>query len=173
MGWLLSVQSNPVPHQHPFNAANQHEIWLTRPDHRCWCSDHWQSSCPYLAPIPPWHVVQQALLTTTDFSTIDAAGIVSPCARILSKELHQGLSPSVSAIRRKMSIPSKDKCNYCGGTGHLEKDCRCKQCRLSHEDTQAERKEGNKKGKGKKGKEKEKNEEQTPCKIVYNYLEPL
>ena len=111
MGWLPAVQSNPLPHWHLFNTANQHEIWLTRPDHRCWCSDHWQSSCPYLAPIPPWHVVQQALLTTTDFSTINTAGIVSLHACILSKELCQRPSPSVSTIRRKTSTPSKDKCN--------------------------------------------------------------
>ena len=60
-----------------------------------------------------------------------------------------------------MSTPSKDKCNYCGGTGHWEKDCRCKQCGLSCKEAQAECK-GGKKSKGKKGKEKEKKEEQTP-----------
>ena len=109
-----------------------------------------------------YNVVQQALLATTNFSTINATRIVSLCACILSEEVCQGPSPSVSTIRRKMSTPSKDKCNYCGGMGHWEKDCQCKQCRLSCEEAQAERKGGNKKGKGKKGKEKEKKEEQTP-----------
>ena len=61
-----------------------------------------------------------------------------------------------------MSTPSKDKCIYCEGTGHWEKDCWCKQRRLSCKEAQAEHKGGNKKGKGKKGKEKEKKEEQTP-----------
>ena len=55
-----------------------------------------------------------------------------------------------------MPNSSKDKCNYCGGTGHWEKDCKRKQHDLSQEEAQAEQK-----GKGKKRKGKEKKNEMT------------
>ena len=65
-----------------------------------------------------YEIVQQTILATiTDFSKIDWATTRS---RILSEALRQGSQPSVHSIRAK-SNAGKDKCNYCGGTGHRER----------------------------------------------------
>jgi gag-polypeptide of LTR copia-type/Zinc knuckle len=81
-----------------------------------------------------YEIVQQTILATiTDFSKIDWASTKN-C--ILSKELQQGLQPNINAIRTK-SNNCKDKCNYCGGTGHWEKDCRRKERGLSREEAQS------------------------------------
>ena len=68
-----------------------------------------------------YEIVQQTILTTvTDFSMISWPDIQS-C--ILSEELHQGRMLGSSTIRAKPANSFKTKCNYCGGTGHWEKEC--------------------------------------------------
>ena len=67
-----------------------------------------------------YEVVQQTILATlSDFSKIDWG---NTCSRILSEELHQGTSAGIAAICARASGQGKDKCNFCGGIGHWEKD---------------------------------------------------
>ena len=100
-----------------------------------------------------YKVVQQTLLATIDFPKATTATISNIRSRILSEELCQGSTSGVSAIKRKPDA-NKGKCNYCGGTGHWEKDCKRKERGLSREEAKAERK-----GKWKKGKGTEKKDE--------------
>ena len=104
-----------------------------------------------------YDVVQQALFATTYFFTmnvtINAAGIASLCACILTEELHQGPLPSVSVIRKNAITLLKEKCSYCGGPAHWEKDFWHKQHGLSHKEAQAECKGEDKKEKRKDEKE--------------------
>ena len=82
-----------------------------------------------------YEIVQQTILATiTDFTKIDWANTRS---RILSEELRQGSQSSVNAIRPGRRSNS---CNWCGGGGHWERDCRKKQRGLSKEEAQSERK---------------------------------
>ena len=80
-----------------------------------------------------YEIVQQTILATiTDFTKIDWASI---CSCILSKELRQGSQASINAIRPGRRSNS---CNWCGGAGHWERDCRKKQRGLSKEEAQSE-----------------------------------
>ena len=108
----------------------------------------WSCSLP-----DSYEVVQQTLLATIDFPKATTATISNICSCILSEELRQGSTSGVSAIKCKPDA-NKGKCNYCGGTGHWEKDCKRKECGLSREEAKAERK-----GKWKKGKGTEKKDE--------------
>jgi Pol polyprotein, beta-barrel domain len=107
-----------------------------------------------------YEIVQQTILATiTDLSKIDW---VTTQNCILSEELRQGSQPNVNTIRTK-SNNGKDKCNYCGGTEHWEKDCRRKTHGLSREEAQSERKQRASDRKGKvKAKEKKDMKETTP-----------
>ena len=80
-----------------------------------------------------YEIVQQAILATiTNFVKIDWANTHS---RILSEELWQGSQSSINAIR---SGRKPNSCNWCGGGGHWERDCRKKQRGLSKEEAQSE-----------------------------------
>ena len=84
-----------------------------------------------------YEIVQQTILATIDdFSEIKWSNI---CSRILSEELHQTSTPGVNVIHKKGTGTAKTKCTYCGGKGHLEKDCHRKACGLSKEEARTER----------------------------------
>ena len=71
-----------------------------------------------------YEVIQQTLLTTIDFNKVNPMVIDNICSRIMSEEACQASSPSTSAIKK---ATAKIKCQYCGGSGHWEKDCYRKQ----------------------------------------------
>ena len=98
-----------------------------------------------------YEVVQQTILANVrDYKTLTSANMRS---RLLSEELRQGTTTGVNAIRPGKKAASTDSCNWCGGTGHWERDCKRKQRGLSREEAQSERKKGNK-GKGKQKNDK-------------------
>ena len=72
-----------------------------------------------------YEVVQQTILANVkDYKTLTSHDIRS---RLLSEELRQGTTVGVNAIRPGKRAVSTDSCNWCGGTGHWERDCRRKQ----------------------------------------------
>ena len=57
-------------------------------------------------------------------------------ARIISEELRQ-TTTAVNAIR---PVKKSATCSWCGGGGHLERECRKKLCGLSKEEAHSKRK---------------------------------
>ena len=97
-----------------------------------------------------YEVVQQTILASvTNFMNISWSDIRT---QILSEELRQDVNAGVSAIAAGGKKKKNTTCNYCGGAGHWEKDCRRKARGLSHEEAQSEARKG-------KGKKKEKKEQ--------------
>ena len=76
--------------------------------------------------------------------------------------------PASSTIRAKPANSFKTKCNYCGSTGHWDKECHQKECGLSCKEAQADRKKGasDKKGKWKKKEKSEKTEEKSSVSTI-------
>lgn len=95
-----------------------------------------------------YEVVQRTILVNVrNYKTLTS---VDMRAQILSEELHQGTAINVHVIRTTKNAVSTDSCNWCGGMGHWEWDCRRRLHGLSLEEAQSERRKGNKfKGKGK------------------------
>jgi transposase InsO family protein len=83
-----------------------------------------------------YEVLKATTLSTSTISTLTPADVRQ---RILSEELRQNSSTmSVNAIRTSgkgtQSATGVDKCNYCTGGGHWEKDCGFKQRGVAREE---------------------------------------